>query len=732
MRMEIKKIIICSAMLAPLFVASPSAAEDGLVGSVTAGGAAVNIDNESYKSGEYTGIKKNRAYFVGDADLKYKKNANYLDLKVKDLGFDNRSFYLEGGSYGDYKLYLSYNRIPHLISNNAKTPFNGTGTNAFSLPAGFVTGATTPAMTNLSMNLKNIKLETMRKSMKMGFWKGYRGMIDARFAFERETKEGVKSIGGTAGTSGGNARSTVLPEPVNYTTDTLRASISYKGDAANAQASYFLSSFTNANNSLVWENPFTGVNFPVTARISLPPNNWHQRVALSGSLALPLYTRVSAIAEYGIMRQNETLMPYSINPASVVTVPVPRERAGAEIDTSHLTINVTSRPLPKLGLSVKYRYYKADNKTQVDLFRYVRNDSGGAQAAINSSTALYNHPYGYAQNQLKLDASYYLFTATTVKAGYEDEAVDRGYREVAKTGEKTYRAGMQSQYLSFASFTLNGSFAKRTPKGTYDQLGPYTEAHTEQYIATVAPGSRFENLPDLRKFDLAERIRTKYTAGVTFFPPRQKATVGVYYNYWNDVYGASELGLKHSKMRSVTLDAAYSPAREMSLYAFYTQEESRSQQEGRQFGGTSLPFDSRRDWWANHIDSTDTIGAGASLGMLENKLTVAADYIFSQSSSAIKFNANTSLAPPKDMPDLTTRRHTARLSGKYRLMKNVKVGAGYTYERYEAFDWATDNFPPASTLLANVLTLTGSQQNYESHLGMVYLTYYLLGEAGRL
>ena len=77
----------------------------------------------------------------------------------------------------------------------------------------------------------------------------------------------------------------------------------------------------------------------------------------------------------------------------------------------------------------------------------------------------------------------------------------------------------------------------------------------------------------------------------------------------------------------------------------------------------------------------------------------------------------------EDLPDLKTKLQTVNTSAKYKLTKNTTVGVGYQYENYKSDDWATDSVDPASTILANVLTLSGSVPDYEAHQAMLTVAY---------
>jgi len=720
-----------------------SKAEDGLEGSIEVGGAIADLDSKSFKYGEYTGINDDGLYFIGDADLSYNRNAFFLDLRTDNIGLDNRSLYLETGRYGRYKLFLEYDEIPKLISNNSQTIFNGGGSNTLTLPSGWTrySQTTTAGMSNqLTNNKKDVELRTDRKAYSAGISSSFSD-FDFKISFKKEEKEGTKSIGGVIGTNGGTTRSVVLPEPVDYTTDELKAALAYSGEIFQIELGYYLSQFTNGNKSLTWENPYnlpiTGLDDPVTALISLPPDNTHNKFSLTGGINLPLASRLSFVGEYGIMEQDDTLFPWSNNSATTYAYSssLPRGTADAEIDTTHLGLNLSSKPLPKLGLNFKYKYYETKNKTPREKWYYVNNDTGGATAQpANDGAAgaevLYNLPYDYTQNLFKLDASYYLFSGTTLKLGYDYDIMDRDYREVEETRESTYRARLNSNLSSYASAGIDYSYGERRAKGNYEESIIYDAYHTQSYIDTVVPTNvQFDNHPDLRKYDIANRDRTKYGANASLFMIPD-TTVGLYYNYTQDDYFASLFGLQKRENNGYTIDATYTPAEFITTYTYYTREEIKARQAGRDYTGSGATkytqsTDPNNDWRADHDEDIDTVGIGVNLGFMENKLTIGADYSYSESTNTVKLLAGsgTNVIGYKDLPDLKTKLQTVNTSAKYKLTKNTTVGLGYQYENYKSDDWATDSVDPASTTLANVLTLSGSVPDYEAHQAMLTVAY---------
>lgn len=711
-------LVLTAVVIFPFQVMAQEGEEaKALTGSITVGGALVDLDRESAKAGEYTGVDDDTLYLIGDADLSYDNGRMYLDLRASNIGLENRNIYLESGRYGRYKIYLEYDEMLHLLSDNAKTTFDGAGGSSLMLPTGFTKGFPPPSMT-----AKEVDLELERKSGTAGFSINLGRNLDLKVSAKREEKEGTKSLGGTIGFLG----AVVLPEPVDYTTDEVRATVSYSGKTAQAELSYNLSTFNNNDESLAWDNPFD--DNPEMGKTSLPPDNRYQKVGLSGGINLPYSSRLSAVAEYGEMRQDETLLQYSNNNDSltptVISTPLPRESADAEINTTHVMLNLASRPIPKLSLDARYRYYKIKNETPRDLFQYVPHDSAGtSQAATDDANAVYNLPYDYIQNQFKVDASYYLLKGTTLKAGYDRDVIDRDYREAARTAEDTYKIKIISRAIPSAFITADYSYAKRGIDGDYNDSRVYDYYHTTDYIGTLPSDERFGNHPDLRKFDVAERERDKYGAKVTLFGS-ENTSVGLNYNRVTDDYTDSTLGLTESDNKTYTVDFSFSPAESTTVYTFFTREELSYDIAGREFvKGTSSVTDPAFAWEVDNENDINTAGIGASVDFMEKKLVVAADYSYSESDGSIKFSSGGSVAAPIDMPDLKTHLHRFKVSGKYRVTENLTAGVGYEIENYSSDDWSTDGIDPASTTVSNLLTLSGSTTDYEAHKGIMYVSY---------
>lgn len=717
-------------------------------GTVTVGIGGVQMDHPSLKFGQYSGLQRDGLFFAGDVDLQTTYSPYYFDLRGNDLGLEDRNITLETGWLGTDKILLNYNQIIQLNPNPSETIFNGAGGTYLSLPAGFVRGTSTSTMTIPTLN--DVELEQKRKDMSAAYSKAI-GDYDLTLSYRRINKDGIISLGAPIGINGGAVVTTVLPAPVDYTTDEVKSSISYTGSRGQAQFEYYLSVFKDANSAFSWQNPylfvqegpqfgcpFSGICYPASANpavglTSLPPDNQAQRFSLSGGLNFPLSTRIYGLAEYGMMTQNADLLPYSNNPTSDIVYPLPRNTSEAEIDTVHLNLDISSRPFSKLSLSLKQRFYQTENKTPYTLFLRVINDSGAGipQTTPSSEAAEYSIPYDYSQYTTKLDATYALMKATQLKMGYTYDVMDRDYREIGITRENTYLAKLTTHYIPLTSVSLTASEGIKRSDGDYSASKLYDYLHTQAYIDTLPANMQFENSPWMRKFDIADRNRNKLGATFTWMPVTT-TSIGLYYTYWTDDYVDSPIGLQSSDHRSYTLDLTYTPTEYVSTYFYFTREDLKTQQESNAFTSGSTPATSYDDpatlWGANISNMINTVGVGLSFLLIEHTLTLDFDGSFSRATEGFQFSGSAlatanGVTPPTNMPDLMNQIVTLKLTGKYKVSRSVMVSLRYQYESYISTDFSTDNVPPASAVLSDVLTLSGSVPNYEAHLGVATVTY---------
>lgn len=691
-----------------------------------------NVSGDSFKFGEYSGFKDEGAYLIGNINLTSRGAplsgvTTYWTLSGTNLGLRSRNLKYEYGDQGNYRFSLEYDQLAKFRTESAQTVFNGVGSANLTLPAGWVGAGTTAGMTQLTGNLKRYDVEQERKNYFFGFSKVLSQEWEIKANFRHETKEGNKVVGAVIGNSGGNPRSVLIPEPVDYETNLFDATFAYTTPKAQFQLGYNASLFSNQNNSLVWQNPYTAIagwapaaGFPTgQGQLGLPPDNQFHQIIASGGYNFTETTRLTANFQYGRMTQDQAFLPYTVNPALLVTTPLPRGSLDGRIDNTLLSLALTTRPLPKLNLRASYRYDDRDNKTPQAQYLYIGGDSTNQAVTLASDRARTNLPISYKQNQLKLDADYAIMARTKLNAGYDYEEIERSFAEVDKTREHTYRIGLRRGFAETISGGLSYAHSERKNTGYRDV--PFLNSYSPQYIATLAPGTQFDNHPLLRKFTYADRDRDKVRLAVNA-SPHELVSLQFSADYNQDDYKNSILGLTGTKSQSYTLDASIAPRENLTIYAFYTYDNFASDQKGRTFtAATKLaqatPVVSASDWYNTSDDRADTIGLGFKMAKVGGRLDLGGDYVYSQATGKI----NTIFPGALPMPDLVSRLNRLHLYGDYQLQKNSSVKLSLIHESLRIADWAYDNVNPNT--LANVMTTGQLSPNYTINLIGISMSY---------
>ena len=639
------------------------------------------VSDTSAKFGEYRGLGDEGGYVVADAAGRYRgEDARYADIVARDLGLTTRKVRVEAGKQGGYRVYLDYSQLPRLDQDTGRTPYRGVGSDVLTLPDDWVPANTTDGLSALQSSLHGLDLKQQRKRTEAGGSVRALGSWEFSGRFRQELKDGKKSVGAAIGPAFGAARSVILPEPVDYKTDEVELKATYARNGLQAELGYFGSFFTDNNRSLTWQNPFAVADAPDGfGRLALPPDNQFNQ--LSGSLGYDLRkdTRITANLALGRMTQDESFLPFTINPD--LQRPLPRSSPDAKVNTRLVDVKILSRPLERLRLSGQYKFNQRDNDTPQATYDYVVADSS------DSLVSRTNLPYGYRQNVFRLEGGYELPRRSDLSVGLEHDRFARSYQEVGRTNENSVWAKLKSSPHERIDARLGYEYRNRDN----DSYSPVSE---------IIPPQN----PLMRKFYMADRKRNKATAGLTA-RVSPAWSLGLSADYSDDDYSDSRVGLTEGKDYSATLDASYSPGRGLTTHAFYTRQKIRSKQAGSQTFSTP-------DWFAKTTDTFDTFGAGIKWTLLADRLDLALDYVYADSDGSIGITSE--LTPTDPLPDFKTRRHTLSLNATYRLKEDMDLRLGYLYERYRSDDWTIDGVGPDT--IPNVLSLGERSPNYSVSL----------------
>ncbi len=656
------------------------------------------VTNDAYYFGRYNGLQTEGPYLVGDIDAeKFDEDGGFWSIRGTNLGLESRYLRLEGGVQGRHKFFLEWSELPNYRNNTGYTPFNGDGTDNLTLPSGFDIG---PPVSNLH----SFAVQTKRDRVTAGasFVAKQRWLFDIDYS--HENKQGVEVVGGATITASGsmvqNTYTSLLPEPIDYDTDLVNATLSYVGDDGQLDLTYHASYFNNNYNSLTWQDPFSQSTGVTAGSMALSPDNEFHQLTLTGGYALPYRSRLTGVLSLGRMTQNQQFQPYTIN-SNIATTPLPAGSLDGEVWQANAQLKLSTNPITKLRINADLRYDERDNQTPVNTYDYVVLDG-------RTGSGITNNPFSYENSRFDLDANYRFNAITSLQGGYKYNRMKRSNFDAGReeTDENTL----------FAKFKLK-------PHATVD-LELSGEASSRDGSAFEQPGYQD---PLMRKYNLADRDRTMLGAQIGYMAT-EKLYLGARANYSKDDYTETQIGLTEADQTTATVDFSYAPVSNLTTYGYYTWDNIQSSQNGEDVtgagggaGGGAVP--TTGPWQANFDDTFNTVGIGASWTDL-GKWGLGADLIYSKAVNQIDMEHENPSITEDQFPNNLTEMYSIKLWTDYNYSKKLVYKFGYWYEEYIVDNWAYDGLEPYDpTVVANTLLLGNTTMDYEVRVFTVSASY---------
>ncbi len=626
--------------------------------------------DDAGRFGNGTGYDEKGTYGNFDGSGHYSTDDNQLDWMIEDLGLSTRFAEISGGQQGSYGFYLAYREIPYRLFDTTQTIFTGN----LGLPAGWVGAGSTSGMTALDASLRTRAIESDRRILDAGgHWlSGKRWSVFADF--RRQRKEGIDIIAGS-----GFSQASQLPRVHDYETDQIDLGIRFRLPKGSATLAYYGSFFSNKNDALSWQSPFSTFTNPERNVMAEAPDNEFQQLTLSGNYRFESWRSVlTASLSTGTGEQDEVLLPYT-SFASVPSEPLPRATLDGSVDTTNFALTWTARPMDGLRVKAAYRYDDRDNTTPQSEWTRVIVDF------VNSGEAEQNIPYSFERSKLNLSAEYRLFRDWRVSAGYDYKTLDRDFQEVAEQTEDTGWGQVRWRPDGWADLRLRGGTSRRD---------------IDRYDTSVT-ASAGQN-PLLRKYNLAYRYRefVEFVASASL--PNAPLSVGATFYRSDDNYSRSQLGMTDARERRLTTDVTWAISETASAYLVYGDE----QIEAAQLGSAGF---SDADWSAAHDDNFDHVGIGFALRNIGEKLDLRFDYTRGNGDSAIGVTTDTNGFRP--LPDLESELDSLRIEVEYRSSEHLEVTATLRYEQFSADDWALQDVEPAT--IPTLLSLGAEPYDYD-------------------
>ncbi|MFC1886511.1 MtrB/PioB family outer membrane beta-barrel protein [Thermodesulfobacteriota bacterium] len=447
----------------------------------------------------------------------------------------------------------------------------------------------------------------------------------------------------------------------------------------------------------------------VAGRMALSPENKYQYFNLSaGYTALPFNSRITAALSLGRMTQSEDLTPYTVNNALTTpfdaTDPVnlPQANVDAKVDTALYYLKLISNPTKKLRITGNFRYFEYDNDTeQVRFPGYVNNDD------FFNPTEISNSPVSYRHLTAGTEGSWKLTPRTQFSLGYRFDRTRRTNSPVDSQDDHTVKVGMEAFYRDWADIRLSYQKQYRTV-GSYDESsGPSTQ------------------LPQLRKYNMADRVQDQIGLQTTFYPT-DSLVLGGAVTYSKNEFNKSPFGLQHDENFTLSIDADWAISEKTSIYGSFIHERYQADQKA----SDDILDPSPSLWSAKISDIFNTVTGGIKISIIPQRLDADLSYAYTVSNGKIDLTGNTE--SPIDFSNSDDAvQHTLHTKINYHIKNGISLTLGYLWKKLDYEDFNIDGFSPVSANSSNTsgatlvegLFMGTLPEDYDAHVLYAKITY---------
>ncbi len=528
--------------------------------------------------------------------------------------------------------------------------------------------------------------------------------LDFTFDFNNYKRTGNQPWGASFAFSYANE----VPLVIDNNTSDVSAGIEWASHQGMMRVAYDYSKFSQNIPVFTWDNPIraTDYNLNRTTVTGYDPSGYsngngaaHGREAMAptntlttfnwlGMVKLPNRTTANGSFSLGAGRQDEALIPWTIN--SVIAQPalynvfpglaaLPRESAKMSVNYTSASLNVNSRPNRYVTLTARYRFDgRSDFHPLFPGEEYVRLD------AVPEETGGESEQYQLNHNRFDANAAFTPFTFGSIRAGYTLERLDHTTRATEGWKDNTARVGFDT--IGNEYVTLHAVYEH----STRDSVDLSIETLEEM---GMQPAARF--------FDEASRIRNSATFIADFTPVpivgvTLTATTGK-----DDYQGADpgqQFGLLNNKNTTYTIGVNVTPNPTVGFGAEYGRETFDTLQQSRNANPPPDPSwtSPNFDWNLANGDTVNNVSLYANLLKAITKTDIRLGYDYSDSDQGFLFGGPrigglTALNQFKALPNVTNKWQRATVDLRYDITSKVGVGFAYWFEKLDISDFATKN-----------------------------------------
>lgn len=623
---------------------------------------------------------------------------------------------LQVRSGGRWLVEASYQGIPHLFSEVARSPFTEIAPGVFVLPDSVQIHNQRNPDSGPNHPYTNTMEDLMSSSpfVPLGFQTRVskarvKGRLPQGWQIELSGVERQRSGNKAYGTPFGFNSELELWEPIDQRMIDTDLKASWHHDRVTFQASAGLSAFKNNVTRLLYDNPkrltdttyssaYVSGDGSSKGQTAMYPDNRVIRGALAVAISLPQRSFLDATLGVSQSTQNQTdWLPISVNSTlGVDTIPMPGTRTDGKANILTEDVRLVTRAFPKFTGGLRYHGYKYDNKTPEWTFPVYARLDAVLEPGVTSE------PFGNEQRTLGVDGDFDLGSGVSVGGSYEYEQRLRTHREVDKNTENRFLARGRAQVAD--GLMLNARYQHGVRKLDSFDITSYQASETDTTLVEQ---------PGLRRYDVADRTQDQVVAGFAW-SIGDMMDVSTTYSYLKNAYDESVYGLQLEKQQMVQADATVHANEQVDLHAGGGVNQTKTLQKSNE-SNPPVTADVATDWKADLKDLNTYLYAGADWMARPEKLTFMVNYQFTRDYSGFRLS-NTAMTA-QDLPSTNYRRHEFEFETSYRLFKNTKVSGRYQWEEFDVTDFSAEDVPNITLSGGNAaaIYLGAFYRDYRAH-----------------
>lgn len=721
MKLGVLAAAVQGALLA-MFAVSAQAQDDTVTALTTPDNSievgVIGTDKDSNKFGEYTGLRKSGADFLGNfnvrgGDYGSETGTRRWSVYGTNLGLTSREL---GGSISDqgkWNLGIDYDELQHNTTTGYQTPYQGSmGGNSFTLPAGFGTAANTQSL-NATTQLPafhTVDVNNARKNTALsgGYYFSPQWRITVDFNNLEQSGAKLMAFGADAHGGGTGERVSILPNPTDYTTNTVNVAVDWIGEKGHLTGAYYASDFKDHYDRVTWTT-FAGAN--TTDTMTTPPSNQFHQLSLTGGYKFPYATKLIGGLSYGRNTQNDSF----VTPDIMVT-PAPVGSLNGLVVTEHADAKLVNQSIKNLSLSAGFKYDKRDNRTTSNIYDF------NAISGSPSNVGVYpNTPFSWRKTQFDLDANYRLTSHQRINVAYAHDDMKRwcnnyavsslypaGTNCVVDTGNKEDKFTLGYKVQATDRVGVRAGYVYSDRKTSYDTnaLAAMISVRGSTNLATGdnlgIPGLNGGDFPGFHPLFDASRKQHVLKGGVDIEATDQ-VSFGVNGRYTDDNYYDNTYGPQDGKSWNIDVDATYTYSENGSVFGYVSQDyrDRYVRHITDSWNGTHTTW-TGYTWGDRLKDKGITYGIGFKQGgLLSGKLDLKGDLTYSDAKSNYSTDfltwisgttTATSCAAATTLtcgsaPDIASKLTQFKLTGTYKVDKKSSVRLAYIYQKLSSTDY---------------------------------------------